>query len=271
VGFGGIIIGEDAAVPPTVFRGQWPPDIQAELVSWTNRDGRLSINDLELAGLLLTWLVIEEITPTLYETNVAIFSDNKPSVHWVDRMATRKSAVGAQLLRALAFRLKLNRCCPITPLHVAGKANSMADVASRSFGEPSQWHCSSDSDFANLFNTLFPLPFQNTWTVFRPTREICMHVISILRMQDSTLDEWRRIPKIGQHIGKIGAPTSNLWEWTRISNTRTTPNEIDYSQDMLHDAEQAITAEDSKSKLQQSLRLSQPLARRSPWSLKATH
>ena len=184
VGFGGIIIGEDAEVSPTVFRGKWPPDIQSELVSRTNRGGTLSINDLELAGLLLTWLVMEEICPTVTERNVALFSDNQPSVHWVDRMATRNSAVGAQLLRALTFRLKLNRCCPLTPVHVAGKENSMADVASRSFGTPTQWFCSSDANFSHLFNTLFPLPNQNTWTVFRPTRDICMRVISILRMQD---------------------------------------------------------------------------------------
>ena len=269
-GFGGIIIGEDDMVPPTVFRGQWPPDIQSELVSWTNRNGALSINDLELAGLLLTWLVIEEMCPTVSERNVALFSDNQPSVHWVDRMATRNSAVGAQLLRALAFRLKLNRCCPLTPLHVAGKQNSMADVASRSFGTPAQWHCSSDVEFANLFNTLFPLPHQNTWTVFRPTREICMRVISILRMQVSSLDEWRRIPRIGQPIGRTGAPMSNLWEWTRISNTLTTPNEIDSSRDLLLDTEQAITDEDSKSNLRRSLQLSRPLARRSLWSSKPT-
>ena len=269
-GFGGIIIGEEAAVTPTVFRGQWPPDIQAELVSWTNRNGSLSINDLELAGLLLTWLVMEEICPTVTEMNVALFSDNQPSVHWVDRMATRKSAVGAQVLRALAFRLKLNRCCPLTPVHVAGKDNSMADVASRSFGTPPQWYCSSDADFANLFNTLFPLPNQNTWTVFRPTREICMRVISILRMQDSSLDEWRRIPRIGQPIGRTGAPMSNLWEWTRISNTRTIPNETVSSPGLQLGVVQAITEEDNKSKLQRSLQLSQPLARRSLWSSSET-
>ena len=266
VGFGGIIIGEDAEVSPTVFRGQWPPDIQSELVSRTNPKGKLSINDLELAGLLLTWLIMEEVCPTLTERNVALFSDNQPSVHWVDRMATRKSAVGAQLLRALTFRLKLNRCCPLTPVHVAGKENSMADVASRSFGTPTQWFCSSDVEFANLFNMLFLLPNQNAWTVFRPTNEICMRVISVLRMLDSSLDEWRRIPKIGRPIGRTGAPMSNLWEWTRISNILTTPKETASSQVSPLDVAQATTDENNRSKLQQCLQLSRPLARRSLWS-----
>ena len=271
VGFGGIIFGETLELPPTVFRGQWPADVRDEIVSVANRNGRLSINDLEMAGLLLTFLVMEEVCPPLRELNVAMFSDNQPSVSWVERMASRQSEVGAQLLRALALRLKINRCCPLSPLHVAGKKNSMADVASRSFGTPSKWHCSSDVDFANLFNTLFPLPTQNTWTVFRPTNEICMRVISILRTQPSSLDEWRRIPLIGRPTGRTGVPTSNLWEWTRTYNTLITPSETECSPDSQLDVERDTTAGDEKSRLQQYLRLSRPLARRSRWSSTATH
>ena len=271
MGFGGIVFGEDSEIPPTVFRGQWPDDVRKEIVSVGNRNGRLSINDLEMAGLLFTFLVMEAVCPSLHEKHVAMFSDNQPSVSWVDRMASRKSEAGAHLLRALALRLKLHRCCPLTPLHTAGKQNSMADVASRSFGTPQQWHCTSDSEFANLFNTLFPLPHQNTWTVFHLTNEICMRVISILRTLDSTLDEWRRIPKIGQAIGETGVPTSNLWEWTRSYNILTTRNEIECSQDLPQDVERATMERDNKSKLQQYLQLSQPLARRSPWSSKEIH
>jgi len=37
-----------------------------------------------------------------------------------------------------------------------------------------------------------------------------MHVISALQMKDIALEEWRRLPKIGAHIGNIGAPTSHF-------------------------------------------------------------
>jgi hypothetical protein len=49
IGFGGVVIGEDESIPLTVFRGQWPPDISADLVSFTNPVGRLSISDLKMA------------------------------------------------------------------------------------------------------------------------------------------------------------------------------------------------------------------------------
>ena len=103
VGFGGIIIGERKQLQPTVFRGQWPPDIRAELVSPKNPTGSLSINDLEMAGFLITWLVMEGIIDDMRQTNIALFSDNSPSVSWVERMASRRSVVGSRLIRALAL------------------------------------------------------------------------------------------------------------------------------------------------------------------------
>ena len=270
-GFGGVVIGEATATPPTVFRGKWTPDITQDLVSDDNPHGRLSISDLEMAGLLLMWFVVEAInsraTPDL---KVALFSDNAPTVSWVDRLASRRSLVGARLVRALALRLKLTRCCPLTPLHVAGKQNSMADMASRSFGSVSQWFCDSDADFSLMFNKLFPLPSQNTWTVFRLSTNLVMRVISVLRMTDSSLAEWQRIPKIGQNIGPIGAPMSHLWEWTRTLNRPRTQNAPDYSLDLPQETEQELTDVKNKSKLQQSLQLSRPLARRSLWNVRET-
>jgi hypothetical protein len=147
----------------------------------------------------------------------------------------------------------------------------MADMASRSFGSTKKWHCKSDADFACIFNSLFPLPNKNIWTVFHPTREISMRVISVLRMRDSTLDEWRRIPKIGQFIGKIGAPMSNLWEWIRTSNNPLTQRGHAFSQDLPPKTESASTDEADKLKLQQYLQLSRPLARRSHWNVRETH
>jgi hypothetical protein len=46
-------------------------------------------SDLELAGLLLLWMVMEEMT--LNGAHVALFRDNSPMVHWVERMAARHS------------------------------------------------------------------------------------------------------------------------------------------------------------------------------------
>ena len=255
-GFGSIIVRGTLGLAPTVLCRQWPEDITSNLLTYENLQGTITNSDLEMACLLILWLVMESICPTLREKN------------GVTRLASKRSQVGARLISALALRLITNGCCPITPIHVAGKCNRMADMASQSFGSTSHWHHTSDTLFAAAFNNLFPLPQQNTWTVFRLTGNICTRVISILWTTPSTLDEWRRIPKIGQHIGTIGAPTSNQWEWIQASNAPDTQSAYDSSHGLPPKPDQDTTGTNKWSKLQQSLRLSRPLARRLRWSMR---
>ena len=265
-GVGGVILGESAACVPTVFRLQWPPDITANIKSDKNPNGQLTNSDLEMAGLLLLWLVMEVVCPDLERKHVALFSDNSPTVSWVKRLASRSSLVAAQLVRALALRLAKAKASPLTPLHIAGKRNAMTDIPSRSFGSEPQWFCTTDADLLRLFNKKFPLPEQRSWTVFRLTSEISTKVISVLRMQLSTLAEWRRLRTAGAHTGAIGAPMSHLWEWSLHFRVNPTPAGSEPSQASQLESERATTAEAARSQLQQSLRLSQPLARRSQWT-----
>ena len=90
-GIGGIIIGEDKLCIPTVFRLEWPEDIKQMY-----RDGILTNSDLEMTGLLLLWLIIEEVCPSLKGSYVALFSDNSPTVGWVKRLAAKGSLVAMQ-------------------------------------------------------------------------------------------------------------------------------------------------------------------------------
>ena len=264
-GIGGIIIGENHAVPPTVFRLEWPKDIQNNIVSFTNPHGTVNNSDLEMAGLLFLWLAMEHVCPTINGAHIALFSDNSPTVHWVQRMASRSSTIAMQLIRALALRLQLMQASPLTPLHIAGVQNAMTDIPSRSFGSEPKWFCKTDTDLKTLFNTLFPLPQQASWNVFQFSRAICTKVTSILRMTHTTTDEWRRLPPKGTWLGDTGPPMSHLWDWTLIYRTRLTTTECEPSQDLQPEYEADSTAENAKSLLQQSIALSQPLERRSPW------
>jgi hypothetical protein len=99
-GIGGIVVGEQSSCKPTVFCLQLPPDISKDIKSTTNPAGRITNSDLEMAGLLLLWLVIEAVCPSLVEKNIALFSDNSPTVGWVSRFASRHSLVAARLLGA---------------------------------------------------------------------------------------------------------------------------------------------------------------------------
>ena len=99
-----------------MFRLAWPNDVK-ELF----RKGDITNSDLEMAGLLMLWLVIEEFCPQLRATYVRLFSDNSPTFGWVKRLAARGSLVAMQLVRALALRLKKSGESPLTTLHISGE------------------------------------------------------------------------------------------------------------------------------------------------------
>ena len=93
-----------------------------------------------MSGLLLLWLVMEEEREVKYGDHVAVFSDNQPTVLWVDRLASKSSIVAVQLLRALALRLKIKGASLLTPFHISGKQNAIMDIPSLSFGSEPKWN-----------------------------------------------------------------------------------------------------------------------------------
>jgi hypothetical protein len=209
-GVGSVIFDENESCIPTVFRWEWPNEIKD-----LYHNDTITNLDLEMAGFLLLWLVTEFVCGSLREKRVALFSNNSPMVGWVRRPATHGPMVSAHLIRALALRLKLNGTCPITPLHIAREENSMMEIPSRFFGSKPKWHCKSNTELLTLFNNLFPIPSQNSWTFFQISYAVGMQVTSVLRMKkDFTLEEWRQLPKAGKHAGAAGRPMSHLWEWT---------------------------------------------------------
>ena len=266
-GVGGVIVGEDKSCIPTVFRFEWPDDIKAEINSKSNPSGKLTNSDLECAGLLMLWLVMEDVCNITKGDRVALFSDNQPTVSWVKRMASKSSVVAGQLIRALALRLKISGASPLTPLHIRGVENAITDIPSRSFGKPKKWHCPTDNDLLTLFSDTFPLPNQQCWTVYRVSSAISTKILSVLRMKLISLDVWRQLPSRGKHTGDVGAVTSHLWEWTLIYREQHSKNESGHSQDSQPSSERDISIADrTKSELQQSVALLRPLERRVPWT-----
>jgi len=203
-------MGKTSQCIPTVFHWEWPQDVTTNVWLFSNPMGTITNSDLEMAGVLILWLVMEAVCQPLQEKRVELFSDNLPAVGWTKRLASRKSLVAEHFVQGLALRIKTNKTCPLTTLHIEGKLNLISGVPSRSFGSTPAWHCTSDESFLTLFNSLFPLPLQNSWTDFRLNSKVVMRVISTLWTQHSDLEGWHRLPKIGSHIGTTGAHTSNL-------------------------------------------------------------
>ena len=163
--------------------------------------------------------------------------------------------------------MKKQGAAPLTTLHISGVKNLITDVTSRSFGSEPNWHCQTDSQLLTLFNEKSPLPNQNSWTVFQPTNALFMRVCSVLRMKPSSLEEWRLLPKIGSHNTPIGVPLSDLWEWTLRFRKPPSTTESAASQDLQPSRDLATLVKENKSKVEQSLRQSQPLARRLLWPM----
>jgi hypothetical protein len=208
---------------------------------------------------------MEHVCGTLAEKRVTLFSDNSPTISWVQHMASRSSLVAEQLIHVLALRFNLHKVCPITTLHIAGDQNAMTDIPSRSFGSEPKWHFKMDSDLLTFFNATFPLPQKNSWTVCQPTSVIAMHVISVLRMKPFALDNWRQLPAVGKSIGTIGNSTRHLWEWTLTYRMPLFKSEFDSSQSLQHESAQDSMVRETKSRIAQSVARLRLLARRSLW------
>jgi hypothetical protein len=206
-----------------------------------------------MAGLVILWLVIEGICLNLHEKRVTLFSDNLPTVSWVARLASTWSLVAEQLVQALTLHLKTMHTCPLTPMHIKGIRNKIADMPSHSFGSNPAWTCTSDADLLTLFNTHFPLPQQQSWTVYRLNCAAVTHVTSILRMKPFALDNWRHLPTRGRCVGITGAPMSNTWAWIRTYNRSHMPHKSNASQDLQHAHEQGSTDTDDRSRVERSL------------------
>ena len=129
-------MGEVKSFIPTVFRLALP-NYMKELFLKVN----ITNSYLEMAGLLMLWLVIEEVCPKLRAAYVAFFRDSSHTIGWVKLFAERVSLVAMQLVRALTLQFKNAGASPLTPLHISGEENAMTDIPSRSFGSNLAWFC----------------------------------------------------------------------------------------------------------------------------------
>ena len=132
-GVGGVWMGIIEDIGYIVWRMEWPQDIIDNLCTSSNPKGRLIMNDMELAGVVLEWLVLESLIPDLIFKSIGINCDNSTVVTWITKMRTSKSMVAARLLRLLLMQLHRRRTAPLLTIGIAGLDNDMVDISSRSF------------------------------------------------------------------------------------------------------------------------------------------
>ena len=64
---------------------------------------------------------MEEVCEVNSGDHLAVFSNNQPTLSWVDRMVSKSYVAAGQLLRAFSLRLKMKGASPLTPSRIAGK------------------------------------------------------------------------------------------------------------------------------------------------------
>jgi hypothetical protein len=134
----------------------FPAAITSQVVSDTNRQGTLNNSNLEMAAVLLQYMILKQEVD-LWFVQAGVWSDKTPSLAWTKQMADPSQAPTAgQLLRGLAAVQHSVQGGPVMIGLIAGKANDMADVTSQRFD------LTSNTTFLTHFTTHFPLPQQQS-------------------------------------------------------------------------------------------------------------
>ena len=79
-GSGGVVVGEKDACVPTVVHLEFPQDAQDLVCTKDNPNRPIPNSDLDMASLLLRWLVVDEVVPYLCHKNVVLYCDSSPTV-----------------------------------------------------------------------------------------------------------------------------------------------------------------------------------------------
>jgi hypothetical protein len=183
-----------------VWRVAWPADITALYEA-----GHLTINDLEMAGLLLHYLVLEQLGLDLEDAHSATWCDNTSATAWVRRQHAKASVVAQRLLRALYLRHAATKSSPLAPWSIAGANNKMADLASRSFKRGGKGNFKlNNSEFLTKFNTSFPLSQAASWHMHRLNIKLCSLVFAELRLERQPMGLWLRLARPEPNFGATG-------------------------------------------------------------------
>ena len=177
----------------------WSYTFPPEIVQLLD-DRIISINDLEMAGILIGWLVLEHLLPSLTFVPAGIQCDNLSSVSWSLKF-TARSLIAGHLLRALALRQQICKSAPLLVVPISGTANIMADVASRFYTDKSLQK--SSPTLLHYFNSNFLQ--KNSWEEFHLRQKLGSLVMLSLQGTRSTLESWQRLPGLIKNTGKNGA------------------------------------------------------------------
>ena len=263
LGVGGIWSPGTDTCPYIVWQLERPLEIQRRLVTDDNPNGDISINDLELAGIVINFIVLETIMPSLQNKHIGTYCDNTSAVSWANKLRTSKSIPAAWLLRLLGLRQLTSKSSSLTTLSIPGEDNKMADVASRAF-KKGEYFLKNES-LTNYFNKNFSLPKPHFWTEFKIHSKLSSLVMSCVRGDPLTMESLLKLPKCVLNTGAAGRHTHHSGDETPSLQMPLKSKKESSSQHLLRGSGQASTEEELKSEFHLSRKRSRPSQRPLNW------
>jgi hypothetical protein len=171
-------------MPPQVWRAGFPVNIATDVILDNNPAGKITNLDLELVAEVFAVGIALEKAPQAKHTPLGTLCGNTPTVSWIDRMASKsRSPTAVHLLRGLSIMLFANHAGRLTTIHVPGVENIMADIASRPTKAQNLFCANaplSDANFSQSFDTTFPLPDNQRWTLTDVPKWLKFNVFEML-------------------------------------------------------------------------------------------
>ena len=96
---GGVWLSGKKKLKATVWRIEWPEEIKKLLDNKV-----ITINDLEMGGNLLGWLVLERMDVDIKHCHIALLNDNKAAISWILCWAAHSRGPAGRLIIALTLR-----------------------------------------------------------------------------------------------------------------------------------------------------------------------
>ena len=266
-GAGGVWFSLTNDMSPIVWREVFPPDITSSVVTDANPTGTITNSDLELAAAVFAIGVILDQAPNIKHAPLGTLCDNTPTVSWVEKMASKaKTPTAGRLLRGLAVMLHVWHAGRLTTVHVPGADNIMADIASRPekaqhlFLSPTAL---TNSAFCTAFDTHYPLPDNQRWSLATLPPWLSSNVFGTLRGSQLALQQW---------TGPTATPSGTRGHPTAAATTappathRRRRTLLTASSPLLSPCGKASTASEQLSRFSQSRRLSGTSPKESFWT-----
>ena len=213
VGMGGVWFDAlDPASPPILWRQRFSKAIQADLVTSRNPSGRISISDLELAGVIAHKEVLASAREVA-ECTMWLASDNRAAVSWATEGSSTSLAARAHLLRYNALHQRTHRYVA-RHYYIPGPVNAMADDASR------RWDLSDDALLTH-FNSNFPQT--RSWQLRHLTPAANAILTGALSRRRATLASLVNVTPPPPPPGPCGRPSVPAWASSPSGTCPPTP------------------------------------------------